>query len=267
MKRSTGAKNKVLAKMKAKLVKIGLSDLSTVASSSGLGSGTGSSSLSDEKMHRVMDQLKALKIAFESKGNPEATDSGPVDKTSPVEKVLKRAKERRLREEQRRVEKTHTAAATLAHSKTGGDTSAKVPDHVCEDEGEENPKTTKLTMKISGDTSSKKRGTSSDWNYGEIRKDGLKGAAIDIDHNPRIFDLTTSAWSGRFWMGVFQSPSPKPHVVYSNDEALIGSIVERAGYMSREDQRACPVRTTKTYIDKHGVKRAVGKKKEMRESQ
>lgn len=142
----------------AELPYTGLSDLSTVASSSGLGSGTGSSSLSDEKMHRVMDQLKALKIAFESKGNPEATDSGPVDKTSPVEKVatvapvvgkgshvepvpgttprervsevLKRAKERRLREEQRRVEKTHTAAATLAHSKTGGDTSAKVPDHV-----------------------------------------------------------------------------------------------------------------------------------------
>lgn len=44
------------------------------------------------------------------------------------------------------------------------------PSEVCEDEGEENPKTTKLTMKISGDTSSKKRGTSSDWNYGEIRK-------------------------------------------------------------------------------------------------
>ncbi len=37
--------------------------------------------------------------------------------------------------------------------------------------------------------------------------------------------------------------------------------------MSRKDQQLCPSRTSRTYIDKHGVKRAVGLKKEMRESQ
>lgn len=79
--------------------------------------------------------------------------------------------------------------------------------------------------------------------------------------------ITTKAWSGRFWMGQFNSASPKPHIIYSNDEAIIQQILDRAGYMSRQDQQRCPSRTSRTYYDKLGVKRAVGLKKEMRESQ
>lgn len=68
-------------------------------------------------------------------------------------------------------------------------------------------------------------------------------------------------------MGVFNSTSPKPHIIYSNDQIIIQRISERAGYMSREDQARLPTRTSRTYKDGFGVKRCVGLKKEMRESQ
>lgn len=48
---------------------------------------------------------------------------------------------------------------------------------------------------------------------------------------------------------------------------IIQRISERAGYMSREDQARLPTRTSRTYKDGFGVKRCVGLKKEMRESQ
>ncbi|CAL1152282.1 unnamed protein product [Cladocopium goreaui] len=128
----------------------------------------------------------------------------------------------------------------------------------------------------------------------------MLGAAIDVDINPRVFDLTTpggfvspadfernstmqtwlygstrtllqivfqNVWSGRFWMGRFKSLSPKPHVMYSNDKEMILLLCRKAGYMSREEAQQCPVRTSKTYLDSRGQKRSVGRKKELRESQ
>lgn len=68
-------------------------------------------------------------------------------------------------------------------------------------------------------------------------------------------------------MGRFGGKSPKPHIVFSNDEVLVQRILDRAGYMSRLEQSMCPVRTTRTYTDKHGVKRCVGVKDVLRESQ
>lgn len=68
-------------------------------------------------------------------------------------------------------------------------------------------------------------------------------------------------------MGNFNSPSPKPHIMYSNDRQLIVALCERAGYMRKSDIAKCPIRTSKTYIDKKGIKRSVGCKKAMRESQ
>lgn len=82
-----------------------------------------------------------------------------------------------------------------------------------------------------------------------------------------IRPFTSQVWSSRFWMGLFCSESPKPHIIYSNDEIITQRISERAGYMSREDQSRLPTRTSKTYKDRFGVKRCVGLKKEMRESQ
>ena len=77
----------------------------------------------------------------------------------------------------------------------------------------------------------------------------------------------SQAWYGRFWMRIFKPICPKPHIIYSNDESLVQKVVSKAGYMSRAAQQLCPVRTTTTYVDGNGVKRAVGKRKEMRESQ
>lgn len=74
-------------------------------------------------------------------------------------------------------------------------------------------------------------------------------------------------WSGRFWMGRFNSLSPKPHVMYSNDKGMILLLCRKAGYMSREEAQKCPVRTSRTYLDSRGQKRCVGRKKELRESQ
>eukprot|EP00435_Cladocopium_sp_Y103_P009622 s674_g2.t1 len=74
-------------------------------------------------------------------------------------------------------------------------------------------------------------------------------------------------WSGRFWMGHFTGLSPKPHQIFSNDMEMIAALCKEAGYLSRAQAELCPVRTTRTYRDKEGVKRCVGKKKELRESQ
>lgn len=88
-----------------------------------------------------------------------------------------------------------------------------------------------------------------------------------ISQLPNADGSLSQAWYGRFWMGMFKPICPKPHVIYSNDESLVQKVVSKAGYMSRAAQQLCPVRTTTTYVDRNGVKRAVGKRKEMRESQ
>jgi hypothetical protein len=55
--------------------------------------------------------------------------------------------------------------------------------------------------------------------------------------------------------------------MFSNDMDMIAALCREAGYLSRAQALLCPVRTTRTYRDKNGVKRCVGKKKELRESQ
>ena len=68
-------------------------------------------------------------------------------------------------------------------------------------------------------------------------------------------------------MGRFAGRTPKPHRVWSNDSELVQVLINRAGYMSREQQRACSGQTTRKYIDSAGVKRCVGLKEELRSSQ
>ena len=68
-------------------------------------------------------------------------------------------------------------------------------------------------------------------------------------------------------MGKFNGLSPKPHIVFSNDREMVVSLCRKAGHMQKSDFAKCPVHTAKTYVDKNGVKRSVGLKKEMRESQ
>ncbi len=67
-------------------------------------------------------------------------------------------------------------------------------------------------------------------------------------------------------MGIFGSGSPKPHRLYSNDQILLQEICAKAGYMSRDAQRQCEVKTTKRYIDNNGKRRCVGIKPALKES-
>jgi hypothetical protein len=55
--------------------------------------------------------------------------------------------------------------------------------------------------------------------------------------------------------------------VWSNDHMFLSEIVNRAGYMSRQEQQACHVKTTRKYIDKKGVSRCVGIKDVLKKSQ
>ena len=68
-------------------------------------------------------------------------------------------------------------------------------------------------------------------------------------------------------MGKFSGPTPKRHKLFSNDEQLLNEIATRAGFMSRVEQAACTVKTATKYVDRAGVKRHVGNKHTLKESQ
>ena len=74
-------------------------------------------------------------------------------------------------------------------------------------------------------------------------------------------------WTTTFYMGKFGSASPKRHKVWSNDGGLLEVIFQRGGYMSREQQTACSTKLVRKYIDKKGVRRCVGLKDELQNSQ
>lgn len=48
---------------------------------------------------------------------------------------------------------------------------------------------------------------------------------------------------------------------------MLDCLQARAGYMSRHEQSLCPTRTAVAYVDKQGVQRRVGKKRELKDSQ
>ena len=75
------------------------------------------------------------------------------------------------------------------------------------------------------------------------------------------------AFRTTFWMGNFGHPTPKQHLVWSNDHVLLQEINNRAGYMSREAQSAKEVKLVRKYIDKQGVKRHVGIRDQLKSSQ
>lgn len=68
-------------------------------------------------------------------------------------------------------------------------------------------------------------------------------------------------------MANFKGPSPKPRIMFSNDKEFVQALCTIAGYLPRFEAQSCPVKTTKKYIDKQGVKRCTGVKKALRDSQ
>ena len=97
----------------------------------------------------------------------------------------------------------------------------------------------------------------------KIKVDSIFTFFADISIHKRA----PQVWTGMFYMGRFGGASPKRHRLWSNDRSLIQDICDRAGYMSRADQASCTARTTRKYTDKNGVKRCVGIKDALRESQ
>ena len=74
-------------------------------------------------------------------------------------------------------------------------------------------------------------------------------------------------WATIFYMGCFRAATPKRHKVYSNNKQLLEDLHWRAGYMSKEDQAAFETKLVRKYIDKHGVRRCVGIRDKLRDSQ
>ena len=70
-----------------------------------------------------------------------------------------------------------------------------------------------------------------------------------------------------FYMGKFAGATPKRHRLWSCSGRLIDGILEKAGYMSRAEMNCFSTKLVDTYTDGLGVKRHVGKKKELRASQ
>ena len=68
-------------------------------------------------------------------------------------------------------------------------------------------------------------------------------------------------------MGLFGGPTPKIHKFWTNLEWLAQALSDRAGYMSRSQQEQCAGKTVKKYVDKKGVRRCVGLKAELKNSQ
>ena len=94
-----------------------------------------------------------------------------------------------------------------------------------------------------------------------------KSHTILVFKFPKKKLVPCQVFTGHMYMGIFdRSKSPKPHVLYSNDEGMLHQICSRAGYMSREDQASCAMKTTKRYIDGSGKRRCVGIKSSLKES-
>lgn len=68
-------------------------------------------------------------------------------------------------------------------------------------------------------------------------------------------------------MGKFGKSSPKPHVVWSNDEGMLVMLHQKAGYMSRQEQDAKPDKLVRKYVDKSGNARRAGIPAKLRASQ
>ena len=68
-------------------------------------------------------------------------------------------------------------------------------------------------------------------------------------------------------MGMFRGETPKRHRLWSNCPVLINQVLERAGCMTEGKMGTFTKTLCTKYIDRNGVQRRVGKKKELKESQ
>ena len=67
------------------------------------------------------------------------------------------------------------------------------------------------------------------------------------------------AYFGGFWMGMFEGPSAKRHQIWSSDEAVVQSLIDKAETM--EPGKTFAKTLCNSYVDKHGIRRHTGKRK------
>ena len=70
-----------------------------------------------------------------------------------------------------------------------------------------------------------------------------------------------------FWMGKFHGPTPKRHRIWSPCYTLVDQIQQKAGHMLKTEMATFTTKLCVVYTDALGVKRRVGKKKELKASQ
>ena len=78
-------------------------------------------------------------------------------------------------------------------------------------------------------------------------------------------------WGTRWWMGIYGSPSAKPHKAWSNDPALLREIHNRAGHISKAEMHSIKEAQQNALVkvaEKSNGKRAYsGQKKGLQNSQ
>ena len=95
-----------------------------------------------------------------------------------------------------------------------------------------------------------------------------KGDWVDCLVFPYFKVFQPQAYTGMFYMGKYNGPTPKRHKLWSNDEGLLNEILAEAGQMTRQEMSRCRGDAlVKKYTDKHGVQRYQGVKKNLKESQ
>ena len=79
---------------------------------------------------------------------------------------------------------------------------------------------------------------------------------------------TGEVFRGGFWMGAFQGPTPKRHMIFANDSTVIMTLEAKGGYLPqsrRIELQGGPLVTK--HVDKNCVIRTTGIKRKLKDSQ
>ena len=81
-------------------------------------------------------------------------------------------------------------------------------------------------------------------------------------------ETEAKVFKGGFWMGMFNGPTPKRHMIWTNDEKVVRTVDARAGYLpaSLKAELSGEPLVTK-HVDKNGVMRQTGVKRKLKASQ
>ena len=100
----------------------------------------------------------------------------------------------------------------------------------------------------------------------------LEGLAFfwstNVVRKGRRLNIPGQAFRALMYMGKFGGPTPKRHILWSNDQGLLDGVLEHGGRMTRAEMQACqgpPL--VKKHVDKLGIQRRTGIKQNLKNSQ